>query len=70
MHQKTNRILKKNSIYLVDLEDNITLVLQDVTRTISLITKTKRSKKFSTRVLKGHLNLSNFKLKKILMDQF
>ena len=36
----------------------------DVTRTISLDNKSKKIKEIFTRVLQGHLNLSNFKIKK------
>ena len=36
----------------------------DVTRTVSLENKSKFVKEVFTRVLKGHLNLSNFKIKK------
>ena len=62
--KKTNRILKKNSIYLVDSGGQYHFGTTDVTRTISLDNKNKKIKEIFTRVLKGHLNLSNFRIKK------
>ena len=62
--KKTNRVLKKNSIYLVDSGGQYHFGTTDVTRTISLDNKNKKIKEIFTRVLKGHLNLSNFKIKK------
>ena len=41
----------------------------DVTRTISLDGSNKRIKDIFTRVLKGHIAVANFKLKKIPLDQ-
>ena len=42
----------------------------DVTRTISLKNSNKRIKDIFTRVLKGHIAVANFKLKKnLLVDQ-
>ena len=41
----------------------------DVTRTISLKNSSKRIKDIFTRVLKGHIAVANFKLKKIQLDQ-
>ena len=59
--KKTNRVLKKGSIYLVDAGGQYHFGTTDVTRTISLDNKNKKIKEIFTRVLKGHLNLSNFK---------
>ena len=61
--KKTNRVLKKDSIYLVDAGGQYHFGTTDVTRTISLDNKNKKIKEIFTRVLKGHLNLSNFKIK-------
>ena len=61
---KTNRVLKKGNIYLVDSGGQYHYGTTDVTRTISLENKSKFVKEVFTRVLKGHLNLSNFKIKK------
>ena len=61
--KKTNRVLMNNSIYLVDAGGQYHFGTTDVTRTISLNNKNKKIKEIFTRVLKGHLNLSNFKIK-------
>ena len=61
---KTNRTLKKGNIYLVDSGGQYHFGTTDVTRTISLETKNRKIKETFTRVLKGHLNLFNFKIKK------
>ena len=62
--KKTNKVLKEGNIYLVDSGGQYHYGTTDVTRTISLDTKNIRIKEVFTRVLKGHLNLSNFKLNK------
>ena len=62
--KKTNRVLKKGNIYLVDSGGQYHYGTTDVTRTISLENKSKFIKEVFTRVLKGHLNLSNFKINK------
>ena len=62
--KKTNRVLKNDSIYLVDAGGQYHFGTTDVTRTISLNNKNEKIKEIFTRVLKGHLNLSNFKIKK------
>ena len=62
--KKTNRVLKNDSIYLVDAGGQYHFGTTDVTRTISLNNKNERIKDIFTRVLKGHLNLTNFKIKK------
>ena len=62
--KKTNRVLEKGNIYLVDSGGQYHFGTTDVTRTISLGTESKKVKEIFTRVLKGHLNLSNFKLNK------
>ena len=64
LQKKLIRLLKKGNIYLVDSGGQYHYGTTDVTRTISLETKNKKIKEIFTRVLKGHLNLSNFKLKK------
>ena len=60
----TNRKLKKGDIYLVDSGGQYEFGTTDVTRTISLKNSNKRIKDIFTRVLKGHIAVSNFKLKK------
>ncbi len=62
--RKTDRKLKKGDIYLVDSGGQYEFGTTDVTRTISLKNSNKRIKDIFTRVLKGHIAVSNFKLKK------
>ncbi len=62
--KKTNRKLKKGDIYLVDSGGQYEFGTTDVTRTISLENSNKRIKDIFTRVLKGHIAVANFKLKK------
>jgi len=62
--KKTNRKLKKGDIYLVDSGGQYEFGTTDVTRTISLGNSNKRVKDIFTRVLKGHIAVANFKLKK------
>ena len=61
---KTDRKLRKGDIYLVDSGGQYEFGTTDVTRTISLKNSNKRVKDIFTRVLKGHIAVSNFKLKK------
>ena len=60
----TDRKLKKGDIYLVDSGGQYEFGTTDVTRTISLKNSNKRIKDIFTRVLKGHIAVSTFKLKK------
>ena len=62
--KETNRKLKKGDIYLVDSGGQYEFGTTDVTRTISLQNSNKRIKDIFTRVLKGHIAVANFKLKK------
>ena len=62
--KKSNLRLKKGDIYLVDSGGQYNFGTTDVTRTISLQNSNKRIKNIFTRVLKGHIAVSNFKLKK------
>jgi Xaa-Pro aminopeptidase len=62
--KSTNRILKKGDIYLVDSGGQYNYGTTDVTRTISLQNSNKRIKNIFTRVLKGHIAVANFRLKK------
>ena len=61
---KSNRVLKKGDIYLVDSGGQYNFGTTDVTRTISLANGNKKIKNIYTRVLKGHIAVSNYKLKK------
>ena len=58
--KKTNRILKSGDIYLVDLGGQQEFGTTDVTRTISLNNTNRRTKEIFTRVLKGHIAVTNF----------
>ena len=62
--KETNRKLKKGDIYLVDSGGQYEFGTTDVTRTISLKNSNNRIKDIFTRVLKGHIAVSNFKLTK------
>ena len=61
---KTNRKLKIGELYLVDSGGQYSFGTTDVTRTVSLENKSKYIKEIYTRVLKGHIAVSNFKIKK------
>ena len=67
--QGTDRKLRKGDIYLVDSGGQYEFGTTDVTRTISLKNSNNRIKDIFTRVLKGHIAVSNFKLKKIHQAQ-
>ncbi len=62
--KKTNKILKKGDIYLVDSGGQYNFGTTDVTRTISLGNTSQRIKNIFTRVLKGHIAVATFNLKK------
>jgi Xaa-Pro aminopeptidase len=62
--KKTNRQLKIGDIYLCDSGGQYEFGTTDVTRTISLQNSNKRVKNIFTRVLKGHLAVTNYKFKK------
>ena len=60
---KTNRKLKKGDLYLVDSGGQYYFGTTDVTRTLSLDNKSNYIKNIYTRVLKGHIAVSNFKIR-------
>jgi len=62
--EKTNRKLKKGDIYLVDSGGQYEFGTTDVTRTVSLDNYNNRIKDIFTRVLKGHIAVADFQLKK------
>ena len=62
--KKSNRRLKRGDIYLVDSGGQYNYGTTDVTRTISLQNLDKRIKNIFTRVLKGHIAVVTFNLKK------
>ena len=59
---KSNRTLKKGDIYLVDSGGQYSYGTTDVTRTISLDNSSKFIKEIYTRVLKGHIAVSDYKV--------
>ena len=61
---KSNRRLKMGDIYLVDSGGQYNYGTTDVTRTISLKNSNKRIKNIFTRVLKGHIAVASFNIKK------
>ena len=62
--KKTNRTLKKGELYLVDSGGQYLFGTTDVTRTISLGNNSSFAKEIYTRVLKGHIAVSKFRIKK------
>ncbi len=62
--KKTDRKLRKGDIYLVDSGGQYEFGTTDVTRTISLKNSNNKIRDIFTRVLKGHIAVSNFKLRK------
>ncbi len=62
--KKSNRKLKEGDIYLVDSGGQYNFGTTDVTRTISLNNDDYKIKNIFTRVLKGHIAVANFKIKK------
>jgi Xaa-Pro aminopeptidase len=61
-NKKSNKILKAGDLYLVDSGGQYYFGTTDVTRTISLNNKSKNIKNIFTRVLKGHIAVSKYKL--------
>jgi len=61
---KSNRTLKKGDIYLVDSGGQYSFGTTDVTRTVSLDNNSKFIRDVYTRVLKGHIAVSEYKIKK------
>jgi len=61
---KSNRTLKKGDLYLVDSGGQYSFGTTDVTRTVSLDNNSNFIKEIYTRVLKGHIAVSNYKIKK------
>jgi Xaa-Pro aminopeptidase len=63
-NKKTNRVLKKGDLYLVDSGGQYNFGTTDVTRTISLENNKPRIKNIFTRVLKGHIAVASYNLSK------
>ena len=62
--QKTNKIIKKNDIFLCDSGGQYKFGTTDVTRTICFSQQKKTIKNIFTKVLKGHIAVSTANLKK------
>ena len=62
--KKSNRLLKKGDVYLVDSGGQYLYGTTDVTRTLSLDVKNHKIKEIYTRVLKGHIAVASYKLNK------
>ena len=62
--QKTNKIIKKNDIFLCDSGGQYKFGTTDVTRTICFSQQKKSIKNIFTKVLKGHIAVSTANLKK------
>jgi len=62
--QKTNKIIKKNDIFLCDSGGQYKFGTTDVTRTICFSQQKKSIKNIFTKVLKGHIAVSTVNLKK------
>ena len=60
--EKSNRILKKGDVYLVDSGGQYSYGTTDVTRTLSLDVANEKIKDIYTRVLKGHIAVATYKL--------
>ena len=63
-NNKTNKVLKKGDLYLVDSGGQYNFGTTDVTRTISFGNNKPRIKNIFTRVLKGHIAVANYNLNK------
>ena len=61
-NKKSNRLLKKGDVYLVDSGGQYLFGTTDVTRTLSLDVNSTKIKEIFTRVLKGHIAVSSYKL--------
>jgi Xaa-Pro aminopeptidase len=60
--KKSNRLLKKGDVYLVDSGGQYLFGTTDVTRTLSLDVQSNKIKEIYTRVLKGHIAVASYKL--------
>ena len=60
--KKSNRLLKKGDVYLVDSGGQYLYGTTDVTRTLSLDVNNSKIKEIFTRVLKGHIAVASYNL--------
>ena len=63
-NNKTNKAIKGNNLYLLDSGSQYFYGTTDVTRTIAIGNLSKFQKKIYSNVLKGHIEVASFKLKK------
>jgi len=63
-NKKSNRVLRKGDVYLVDSGGQYLYGTTDVTRTLSLDVRSNKIKNIYTRVLKGHIAVASYKLNK------
>jgi Xaa-Pro aminopeptidase len=61
-NKKSNRLLKKGDVYLVDSGGQYLYGTTDVTRTLSLDVNSSKIKEIFTRVLKGHIAVASYNL--------
>ena len=64
-NKKSNRLIKKNDIFLFDSGGQYNYGTTDITRTICLGKQTKKIKNIFTYVLKGHIAVANANLKNL-----
>jgi len=62
--KRSNRLLRKGDVYLVDSGGQYLYGTTDVTRTLSLDVLNHKIKEIFTRVLKGHIAVASYKLNK------
>ena len=63
-NSKTNRIIKTKDVYLCDSGGQYHYGTTDVTRTICFSKQSQKIKNIFTKVLKGHIGIATYKLKK------
>jgi len=63
-NKSTNRHIKKNDIYLCDSGGQYHFGTTDVTRTLCFSKQPRKIKNIFTKVLKGHIGVATYKLKK------
>jgi len=63
-NNKTNRLIKKNDIYLCDSGGQYHYGTTDVTRTLCFSNQSQKIKNIFTKVLKGHISVATYNLNK------
>ena len=64
VNKKTNRLIKKNDIYLCDSGGQYHYGTTDVTRTLCFTKQSERIKNIFTKVLKGHIAVATYNINK------